>query len=181
LRNVLRFELLAVNVIRVLPIWPDMPPFGVPDSVAVPLWLSVKIRPLGSVPGVMEEIAMLSTKGPAATVNELGTPNVKPTWLTLVNRGLAPKLTVVRVKVCVAVSPEAPVAVIKTVCVPTKVGVNAIVAVPSPLSWKSEAEAPPAPNLAVNLGMGKPVVVTLKKLYGWLRPFPASSPDAKVA
>ena len=56
---VFRFELLAVNVIIALPIWPDIPPFGVPDSVAVPSWLSVKARPLGSCP---EVIAMLSTK-----------------------------------------------------------------------------------------------------------------------
>ena len=50
-------------------------------------------------------------------MNELGTPNVKPTWLALVNLGAAPKATVVKVKVCVAVSPEGPVAVIKNLCV----------------------------------------------------------------
>ena len=132
MRNVLRFELLALNVIIDLPIWPDIPPFGVPDSVAVPLWLSVKVRPLGSAPGEIEVIAMLPTKGPAATVNELGTPTVKATWFALVNMGF-PKPTTFRVKVCVASKafPPVPIAVIVYLLVPMRVGANDIVPVPS--------------------------------------------------
>ena len=139
---------------------------AVPEIVAVPSPLSVKVRPLGSEPAVLASAA--AGEPVVVTVKVFATPVVKVVALELVNAGATPGLVTVSVKPCSA-WPAAEVALSVsgkswlvaggTVAAET---VPEIVAVPSPLSVKvSPAGSEP---VFARAAAGEPVVVTVKVL-----------------
>src|SRR5208283_349084 len=145
----LPIPLLAVNVIGYAP-----GVFATPLSVAVPLPLSTKVTPVGSVPAsVMEGVGL-----PVAVITNVTVePAVNEALLMLVMAGA---WFTVSVKVCVASAPMPLCALMLSEYVPpiAAAGVPAMVAVPFLLSTKVTpvGSAP----VSVKEGAGKPVVVT---------------------
>lgn len=132
---------------------------GVPEIVAVPLPLSLKVTPLGRVPvsvrlGVGEPV-VVTVKLPAL-------PVVKVVLAALVMAGAVPVEATVSVKLCVTVPAEL-VAVMVMEYNPAvpEAGVPETVAVPLPLSVKvtPEGRAP----VSERAGGGEPLAVTVKE------------------
>ena len=133
-----------------------VPVAGVPLSVAVPLWLSTKVTPPGSVPvsvrvGVGVPVVV--------TENVLGVPAVNVALLALVIAGPALGLFTVSVKAWVAGVPTPFVAVKVMGKVPLLpvAGVPLRVAAPFPLSLKVTPLG--SVPVSVRVGVGVPVVV----------------------
>ena len=126
---------------------------GVPEMVAVPLVLALKVNPLGRVP-VSASVAV--GEPVVVTVKVKALPIVGAARELLVNFGGVP---MVIVKVCVT-EPLALVAVKVRVEVPAVVGVPEMVAVPLvfALKVKPAGRVPVSASVAV----GEPVVVTVK-------------------
>jgi hypothetical protein len=145
--------LLAVSVSVYIPPLPDA---GVPLSVAVPFPLFTNVTPLGSVPvsvnvGVGDPV-VVTVKLPAV-------PTVKVVLFPLV---IAGAWFTVNVKVCVAALPTPLLAVSVSVYIPPlpDAGVPLSVAVPFPL-FTNVTPLGSVP-VSVNVGVGDPVVVTVK-------------------
>src|SRR5664280_1582128 len=126
---------------------------GVPEMVAVPLVLALKVNPLGRAP-VSASVAV--GEPVVVTVKVEALPTVGVTRELLVNFGGVP---MVMVKACVT-EPLALVAVRVRMEVPAVVGVPEMVAVPLVLALKVNpaGRAPVSASVAV----GEPVVVTVK-------------------
>jgi len=126
---------------------------GVPEMVAVPLVLALKVNPLGRAP-VSASVAV--GEPVVVTVKVETLPTVGVTRELLVNFGGVP---MVMVKACVT-EPLALVAVRVRMEVPAVVGVPEMVAVPLVLALKVNpaGRAPVSASVAV----GEPVVVTVK-------------------
>ena len=139
--------LLATKLITKTP-----PLVGIPASVPVPLWLSINVRPEGSVPAGV----MLGTGEPVAvTVN---TPFAVVANVALFALEIPSAWLTVSEKFCVEL-PAVFVAVKVSGKVPGEVGVPARVAVPL---WLSAKVIPVGKVPAsVSTGEGKPVVVTV--------------------
>lgn len=139
---------------------PPVPAAGVPASVAVPLPLSVKVTPLGSVPARVMEVAA----GEVVTVKVPALPTVKVVFAKLVNcGGLAGGVLTVRTNAWAGEEPAAFDAVnvmLYDPPVPTP-GVPDRVPVPLPLSVNDTPEGNAAPPREID-GTGNPVAVTVK-------------------
>jgi hypothetical protein len=128
---------------------------GVPLSVPVPLPLSWNVTPLGKAPLSV----MLGVGDPVAvTVKEPATPTWKVVLLPLVIAGAWFTVSV-KFRVAFGFTPFCAVNVMLNV--PAVAGVPLSLPVPSPLSWNVTplGKAP----LSVMLGVGDPVVVTVKE------------------
>ncbi len=125
---------------------------GVPESVAVPSPLSVRLRPTGRSP---------STSVRAAAGEPVVRTTKDPGWSTVMVASVAEEnagaccTTTVRVRRAEGETPFAAVTV--RVLVPAVVGVPASVAVPSPLSTKDSPSG--SVPVALRDACGKPVVV----------------------
>src|SRR5664280_87152 len=127
---------------------------GVPEMVAVPLVLALKVNPLGRAP-VSASVAV--GEPVVVTVKVEALPTVGVTRELLVNFGGVP---MVMVRACVT-EPLALVAVRVSVEVPAVVGVPVMVAVPSPLLVKRTPVG--TVPVSVMAAVGEPVVVTVKE------------------
>ncbi len=123
---------------------------GVPARVAVPLWLSVKVTPVGR----LDQPHAGAGYPPAVAVKLNADPTVPVAVVALVNAGAWPTT---RVNVCVAAGVTPLLAVIVNVVVPVAVGVPEMSAMPVP----SSRNVRPAGNVPVSVitGVGEPVAV----------------------
>src|SRR5664280_88520 len=127
---------------------------GVPEMVAVPLVLALKVNPLGRAP-VSASVAV--GEPVVVTVKVEAFPTVSEVEAELVNLVAVP-ITIESVAVVV---PLAFLAVRVSVEVPAVVGVPVMVAVPSPLLVKRTPVG--TVPVSVMAAVGEPVVVTVKE------------------
>ena len=140
--------MLAVNVREyVFPV----PAVGVPERVAVPLWLSTKVTPLGSAPASVRD----GIGAPVAVTEKV--PDVPTVNVVLLALVMADDWVTVNMKLCEAL-PELLLACMVIEYVPPAAGVPLSVAVPL---WLSTNVTPlgSAP-VSVKTGVGVPVAVT---------------------